>query len=400
MKSILIFIFVLGMAVLFLPAIMSGNYLDAPDCGDVRGFQYTHLEGFALLAGGYNPNTDGGGSESPPLPLSPTFSMIFMFPPRIAILWGYILNVVLLYLATLWLLRTFELSWEVCLIGAMAMAFSTHTLTLISAGHLTKNGMMPFAVGMFAAINMTVKRGEYFWYALLGLLAGMALSDHYDVAFMFCLLAGIYFILQPGQWVKKIKGAVLALVVAAAVFLPSMCNILNSTLSGRNAQIAQSGNASSSNARWEFATAWSLPPEEIMEFVAPAIFGRETGSKDAPYWGRTGQTEGWNKTHQGLRNLRQHGLYLGMTQLVFAVLALVYAIRDGSNKRMVFFWSGAWLLCVLLALGKYGPVYWLFYSLPYMSYIRCPIKFMHLVELCTVVLFAFGLETMMRKKQC
>ena len=82
---------------------------------------------------------------------------------------------------------------------------------------------------------------------------------------------------------------------------------------------------------WEFATNWSLPPEEILEFCAAGIFGWQTGDPNVPYWGRTGRTLGWEQHHRGLMSLRQNAHYLGLLQWVFAIYAIAWAIRAGRR---------------------------------------------------------------------
>ena len=66
------------------------------------------------------------------------------------------------------------------------------------------------------------------------------------------------------------------------------------------------------------------------------------------------------------------------------------------EKKMVWFWSAAALISLLLAFGRHAPFYRLFYALPYASTIRNPIKFMHPFHVALLVLFGYGLESMAR----
>ena len=77
--------------------------------------------------------------------------------------------------------------------------------------------------------------------------------------------------------------------------------------------------------QWIFATNWSLPPEETIEFVAPGIFGTWTGDRNHPYWGRLGRSAGWDVAHPdrgGFFNFRQHLVYLGSIPLALALFAV------------------------------------------------------------------------------
>jgi hypothetical protein len=60
------------------------------------------------------------------------------------------------------------------------------------------------------------------------------------------------------------------------------------------------------------------------------------------------------------------------------------------------FWVVVWVVGLLLAFGRHAPVYRLFYSLPYMSLLRAPVKFIRLVEFATAILAASGLACLMQ----
>jgi hypothetical protein len=396
-------LFAVALVIVFAKPLLSNNMLSAPDA-PLRQFSFGHADLPALTAGGWI--CDGIGDSMSPYNISPNYILMFLLQPEHAVLWLYIVNAMLLFLAAFCFLSVLGLSKVSSLVGAIAMAFSTHTFTLVSAGHMSKNGMMPFAVLSFAALRLAVTRRSFFWFAVTGVMVGTGIEEHYDVMFMFCLLAGAYGIFKfieefmksrtASFVVRVMSGAFLAVAVAIAVSLPGVMFISGVAAPNRDAAVDLSNTDESSEKQWEFATNWSLPPEEIFEFIVPAIYGYENGNSDTPYWGRTGQSLDWEKTHQGLRNLRQHGLYLGVVQLVFAMLALVCAIRRktrADTRGEILFWGVAWVASVLFALGRYGPLYWLFYKfVPYGANARGPIKFMHLIELCTVVLFAYGLD--------
>ena len=50
-------------------------------------------------------------------------------------------------------------------------------------------------------------------------------------------------------------------------------------------------------------------------------------------------------------------------------------------------------------MGRYTPLYRLFYAIPYMGYIRCPVKFIHLVEIATAFLAGFGMDLFLRTER-
>jgi hypothetical protein len=63
---------------------------------------------------------------------------------------------------------------------------------------------------------------------------------------------------------------------------------------------------------------------------------------------------------------------------------------------MIRYWAAAGVVALVLAWGRHAPFYALVYHLPFFSTIRNPMKFMHVVHLCLMVLFAYGLQGLSR----
>jgi hypothetical protein len=72
---------------------------------------------------------------------------------------------------------------------------------------------------------------------------------------------------------------------------------------------------------------------------------------------------------------------------------------DGPNLRAdIIFWGVATLVALLLAMGKYSPLYQLFYQLPVVNNIRAPVKFMQVFQVSLAVLAVYGLDYAMKRK--
>src|SRR3989339_986277 len=182
-------VFFMSLIVLFGKVVLSGKTVLASDAG-VFSFQLEHKIFPSSIAGGWEPFDLG--KLWPPENILPRRFLSPLLEPANFILWSYILDTVSIFFATFILLRTLQLSVLASIIGAMSMALSTHTLTLISAGHLSKTGMMPFAILTFAAMYRAIHERSPFLFACTGLIAGIAVSEHYDVGYMFCVLAAVY----------------------------------------------------------------------------------------------------------------------------------------------------------------------------------------------------------------
>lgn len=358
------------------------------------------------------------GSGSSPSQFVPSRMFLMVLPPLFFHAFAYAFDVFLLGLVGWYFFRGRGVRNESACIAAIALAFTAHSFTIISAGHMGKFDLMPMAVLMLAALDRAVSRRSLFHFALAGVAAGGGAISQPDVMFTFALLGAAYGLYRlvlswPSEArlrfvLIQVVGVALAGVCVFAVAGPMILSLRGSALVQREAVTGKTPEE-----KWEFATNWSMPPEEILEFIAPCVYGAETRDPKAPYWGRLGRTSGWMRHKRGLMNLRGHTVYLGPLQLVLGGLALAAAIatllrrrrteerapasRQPGRNADTIFWTGALVVSALLALGRHFPLYRAFYALPYASSMRAPVKFMHLAEVAVAVLFAFGLDILFER---
>jgi len=410
---------VLAVVAAFLPALFSGKTLFPPADGRPNYVPDHQRQVWESFSGQWSESVLGRPQGASPV--YPARFLAVLLPPLVYHLLGYILDVVLLGLAGLYYLRG-----GAAVSGAMALALMGYSFTLVSAGHRGVFDMMPCGVFILGLLDRAMGRSSLLHYALIGACIAFGLSAQPDIMVMFLMLAAVYALyrfvrlqraeeLPAGRRALKIAlGGLVCLVMFGVLSTATVRRIRDVVLPGRQAQIdsttkavgASGGEASEDKpkdkkAEWIFATNWSLPPEEVLEFVAPCVYGIETADRRGPYWGRLGRTLGWEEHKQGLMNLRQHTVYMGAIQLMFALLAVVWVSRrrtalsgmgdsDSAPRSDIFFWGGVFVVTLLLALGRYTPVYRLFYMLPYCSKIRAPVKFLHFSGLALSFLFAYG----------
>ncbi|MFO1524325.1 MAG: hypothetical protein U1G05_20350, partial [Kiritimatiellia bacterium] len=187
-----------------------------------------------------------------------------------------------------------------------------------------------------------------------------------------------------------------------AVFaaLPALLLMSDAYLKARDTFIDPvSTTAQSPSEKWDWATQWSWPPAETVDFIAPGYHGLRSGDADAEYWGVMGRSPGWEKTGEGFRNFKLESQYLGALPAGLALLAAVLAFapfaRNAGPRGDLRFWTVATVLLFLLSCGKYLPLYRLFYELPLMASIRNPNKFLQVFQLAFGVLAAFGLDALL-----
>lgn len=194
-----------------------------------------------------------------------------------------------------------------------------------------------------------------------------------------------------------------ALFVACSVILAwQMLSIMFAT----NIQGVTQGSEETPAARYAWATQWSIPPAELWNTVSGSYFGTTMRSETAPYWGRTGRSEGWEKTKQGFRNFSLTGWHLGVIPCILLLALPVWLFRTRHSRNQDSDScpfpprSFAWMVCsgcvlaLMLVLGKYFFAYRLLWMLPFFDTIRNPDKWNGVFLLCGGLGIAFMLNAL------
>lgn len=320
--------------------------------------------------------------------------------------------------------------------GGLALGLSGYTLTLFCAGHRGYFHMFSSTVWAFGLLIRCFETRRLLHFALLGLVLSWGVIYQPDVLVLVGAVAAAYALWltghpkpETGNW--KLGGwkqivsvwprfSVSLLVLALAGF-GGLRSAMTTQIANRDAQIAgvspqnaattkKSGSLTDAEKhnRWIFATNWSLPPEDVLEFIVPGVFGDDSMQMPHPYWGRLGRPsdESFQKGRM-MPNYRGHTVYLGVVSVIFALFGVTawfsqrkaqkgLSLRPTVDYSDVPFWCTVWVVCLVLAMGRYTPFYRLFYSIPYMDYIRAPVKFHHLVEVATAFLAGFGIDAFLR----
>lgn len=331
-------------------------------------------------------------------------------------------------LALAFYLRTQRVGRFASLAAGCLFGFCGYSLTLFCAGHGGYFQLISCGLFTFGLINRCFEERRWFYFVLLGAVAMWSEVTQPDIWLLFMLLAMAYGLWRSFRawraarsfdflW-KVYPKFLISILVMALIGSQAIRTALTDSLKGRQEQMHSVTQAPGESAdspeeaaarahdNWIFATNWSLPPEDILEFAVPGIFGNESFARPYPYWGRLGQPDGFQPGRM-MPNYRQHTLYLGVVVLMLALGGIVAGWRMRRRKddapageeacfEDVPFWVGAAVVATLFALGRYAPFYRLFYSLPGVNFIRCPVKFHHLTEWSVACLAGFGLEFMLK----
>lgn len=203
-------------------------------------------------------------------------------------------------------------------------------------------------------------------------------------------------------------------------------------------------------AQWDFTTTFSLPKLETTRLFIPGLFGYRLQeymtdtNKASAYWGKVGedphidelessdpQTRARSAASLGIQpeiqNVlagddlaareqimdqirgflqRRHtgsGDYTGVLVCLLALFGLFNSWRkingpySANERKFVWFWGIAALISLMAAWGRYSWLYQFIYHLPFINYFRNPIKFLHPLNICLIILSGYGLEALYRR---
>ena len=298
-------------------------------------------------------------------------------------------------------LRARGRSWAACAIGALTAFWVGSNLTLTFAGHMGKFAVLMFAAAFLWLCEMAVRDRKLGWSLLAGGAIGAMFLEQPDLALFFCMALGpfaLYTLAREHgfQFPVWLRVLIPMGIVAGLLALPSVLSAYQNNV--KNVTAGKPGDA---RAQWEFATQWSWPPDESIDFIAPGYMGWRSGEPEGPYWGRMGRSAGWEQTKQGFQNFKLESQYLGVIPLALALIAVCGAWlawkKDRVWSREILFWSVVAVVTLLLSFGKFFPLYKLIYMLPAVSSIRNPNKFLQVFQLAAAVLAASGLDIVARR---
>ena len=307
------------------------------------------------------------------------------------------------------------------LLAALAAAFSSTFLSMACWGvtePLLGMAMIYLSIGLVASGQRAVRRLERLaLYALAGLVVGVGILEAADMGAVCALIVLGYVIwgalIEDGAVSGRLtRGLQRALVVGAFAALMAsqpVVGVFGSSVQGARA----AKDAQAEVLQWRFATQWSLPKIEAAGLFVPGLFGfRMDTPSGGQYWGGVGRDpalDEWFETGRrgtqppGFMRYVGGGDYLGVPVLLVALWAVLRAFRKGDTvftlleRKLLWFWCGLTMACLLLAFGRFAPFYRWACALPCFSTLRNPIRFLEPMALAVSMLFAYGLKGLWRQ---
>ncbi len=370
---------------------------DSP-LGVVASQQDTAHEAFT---GHWRPNTWLGSQE---INAVPNLTQLIFFTvgsaPAFAKFYAP-LSLLLLGLATAYCLRRHGFHPAVVALGAVAMALNSNVLSHAAWG------LPPRALALasvLVAIGL-LNGGRHAWLrtALAGVAVGVNVMEGADVGAILSLYVAAYLVVRDirfdaGQLPRSLGLAAARVALVAALAAATASSALSTLVGTSVKDVAVLSEKESPEERWNFATGWSFPKAETVRLFIPGVLGyRMDTAAGGAYWGAVGPDGNPRNRFSG------GGEYAGVLVLLGAAWAVGRAARRGpspfsdAERRRIWFWTGAAVVSLLLAYGRFAPFYRLVFALPFFSTIRIPMKFLHGFHLCAVILFAHGLEALARE---
>jgi hypothetical protein len=307
----------------------------------------------------------------------PTAWLRWFLPIDTAMNLGFFVHIVLAGVTMYALLRALRLSWTGALVGGLAYELSGIVASLVRPGHDGKLFVSSLAPLVLLALLRAIRDRRPEGYGLLSLAVGLCMvAPHYQMAYYLLVAAAlwtiylVFFDLErpPGlRWPVELALAfgavVLGVAIAAIQVLPFLQYI---PFSPRGAGGPSTG--------WEYATSFSMPPEELMTTVLPQF----NGVLDS-YWGRN--------------FFKLHTEYLGAVVVSLAALG----VADPRRRRLVLALAGIGVLFLLVSFGGHTPFYYLWYEvMPMMKKVRAPGMAFFLVALPVAGFAALGVDRLLR----
>ncbi len=274
------------------------------------------------------------------------------------------------------------------LCGALAFTMTPYMLGLISAGHNTKIRALYMAPLIFLALETLLRKRSLAATGFLAIALGFQLwCNHPQITYYTLLLVALYLvgvlILQrPDRWRGRgiawgLLLGLLAVVLAGALVMDPFATVLEyspHSIRGSTSALAQE-TADAAQSAWDYATAWSFVPRELICFLFPAWFGLEGGT----YWGTLPFTQ---STH-----------YLGITVLVLALLGLLM-----TRGRSRWIPVGLFLFVLLVGFGRHVPILYrpMYEWLPMFHSFRVPSMIYAMLPLPAALLVARGIDAVLR----
>lgn len=304
------------------------------------------------------------------------------------------------------LMRCLKINHWLAIAGSFLFIASSFSIQSFVAGHNSKMNAFAYAPLIVAGLIYLFKNRP--WLGLFCLSFGLAAQisvNHLQITFYTFFICFIYFItevirgFQKGRpnWWKPIALSFIGVVIALGVNYNRLYSIYQyadfSTRSGKSA--IQNNNATKSKDQaYDYTTEWSYKPIESLTLLIPNFMGgasNENMGKKSSWYGnqqipRSLQTN--PPTYWGQVPFTGGPVYIGAVLFALFCFGILFI-----KKRWKWWVIIASALMILLAWGKFSPVYNLFYhGFPFFDKFRTPMMALLMLSLLFPIIALKGID--------
>ncbi len=284
-----------------------------------------------------------------------------------------------------WTCRQFRLSRAASALASAATTLSGFAFTFAVVGLPVRPVALGFTAVALGFIERARQKRLWLDYAVAGGFVGLTVAEVPDVGALLAMTAAAGFLwlhlADKSTWHPRrlaATGGCFALFILCS-FLVAYQTV--GTMIATNIQGVSQGQTETPEAKYQWATQWSIPKAETWDMVAGTYHGTSMRSHEAPYWGLMGRSPGWERTQQGFRNFKLTGWHVGVLPALFIMVLPVLLLRrhamlvEHPDRR-----SLGWMvtigsvLALMLSWGRFFPAYRVIFALPFFGTIRNPDK--------------------------
>lgn len=313
----------------------------------------------------------------------PTLALFFMDTMR---MWGWkmVLHIILAGVFTFMWLRELGLRREIALFGGLVFMMGTDLVSLVlpgGDGKLMVSALAPLAFWLTERVVRSRRISDYAWLSLG--IALLVFTSHMQAAY-FCIWGfSLYFLFRVAQIWRADRNSASAAAAVGAFAVAGLLGVGAASvqffppleyLREWSHRAERTVDADPETA-YEFATSYSINPEEVVSLIVPDFAGHQAQTMTRPdtYWGRN--------------PLKLNNEYAGLVPLILAGLLLLR-----RRSAQTWFFVGLGLLTIFYALGANTPLFRLFYQIPGVRLFRSPSIIIFLYGLTVATLGALGLQ--------
>ncbi|MFB3897290.1 MAG: hypothetical protein ACE14V_13395 [bacterium] len=320
----------------------------------------------------------------------PTIVLLIIFSQNIAINLIYGIHIFIAGYFTYRFCRTLGLARVAGIIAGTAFMFSGNLITLIYPGHTMKLIAASLIPVVFYFFVEALHRKKLSWFLYTAIAISIQIfSTHWQICYYTWLgigLYGIVYFIRFQVWRTTYRNQFLQLLGLLVLFVIGITAVQwlpfaeYSQWSTRSAGLA-----------YQEATEASYPPEEWLSLVIVSPFGDQVqlgpGCKYL-HLSRLLSPAGYLPYYGRFNAPRTLSEYLGVLPFILAIIGLI-TIR----RKYLWFFFGLMLGSLFLSLGKFNPVYPIFYQFfPGLKWLRVPAEILILFTFSLAILAGTGIQ--------